>query len=161
MGMFSCVAVFWGKISLFSQVAGFWQPSDILLIQASPPLLLIAFCNPAGDFLDPVKFSLTFFRYMPKTTHKQTDYTGNIWNWRFFPHYLLGTLQRHESVSNPPVIFLYYSFNCSKNSNNFNFLSLLRFYTLLRCYIFVNYLSKYSCIFVNYLSFSLLTSGIC
>ena len=62
-----------------------------------------------------------------------------------------------HSWKNSPYILL----NCSENSNNFKFFCQLWFDALPWHDIFVNYLSKFFVIFVNYLSHSLLTSGIC
>ena len=62
-----------------------------------------------------------------------------------------------HSWKKSPYILL----NCSENSNNFKFFYQLWFDALPWHDIFVNYLSKFFVIFVNYLSHSLLTSGIC
>ena len=62
-----------------------------------------------------------------------------------------------HSRKKSPYILL----NCSENSNNFKFFYQLWFDALPWHDIFVNYLSKFFVIFVNYLSHSLLTSGIC
>ena len=62
-----------------------------------------------------------------------------------------------HSWKNSPYILL----NYSESSNNFKFFYQLWFYALPWHDIFVNYLSKFFVIFVNYLSHSLLTSGIC
>lgn len=62
-----------------------------------------------------------------------------------------------HSWKKSPYILL----NCSENSNNFKFFYQLWFGALPWHDIFVNYLSKFFVIFVNYLSHSLLTSGIC
>lgn len=62
-----------------------------------------------------------------------------------------------HSWKKSPYILL----NCSENSNNFKFFYQLWFDALPWHDIFVNYLSKFFVIFVNHLSHSLLTSGIC
>ena len=62
-----------------------------------------------------------------------------------------------HSWKNSPYILL----NCYESSNNFKFFYQLWFDALPWHDIFVNYLSKFFVIFVNYLSHSLLTSGIC
>ena len=62
-----------------------------------------------------------------------------------------------HSWKKSPYILL----NCSENSNNFKFFYQLWFDALPWHDIFVNYLSKFFVIFINYLSHSLLTSEIC
>lgn len=78
--------------------------------------------------------------------------------WQFFLKKNL--LVFPEAIRNPPLLCLIFPelfFNCSENSKNFKYFYLLWFSTLARYYVFVNYLSKYRDIFVNYLSHPLLT----
>lgn len=92
-------------------------------------------------------------------------YTTAIWEcspvWQFFLKKISWLSQKPSEI--PLYFALYFPklfFNCSENSKNFSFFYLLCFSTLERYYVFVNYLSKYRDIFVNYLSHPLLTYSI-